>query len=128
MRKATFPNFLALCSADAYPLRPAEGVDPNYLNEVLLSERFAEVAIGRSGRTKMPKVNRRELMSIPVPGRPSEEQRAVGQRLHALRRMAEEARSVETAARHARSVVIGAALTGAHHIPTTYDRFLDGVA
>jgi hypothetical protein len=128
LRKATFPAIRALCSADAYPLRPALGVDPNFLLEVLLTDRFSEVAIGRSGRTKMPKVNRQELLSIPVPRVPADQQSAIGTRLRELRLHAEAARCARAATDRLRSALLGNLLSGEHEIPASYDRFLNDAA
>lgn len=128
LRKATFPAMRALCSADAYPLRPKPGVDPNFLLEVLLTERFSEIAIGRSGRTKMPKVNRSELLSIPVPWPTADEQREVGERLRAMRLLLEVALRAQTAASQARATLLKALLLGSTPLPASYDRFLDGAA
>jgi type I restriction enzyme, S subunit len=62
LKKACHPAYEGLASADAYPLRPVAGITPAYLLEVLLSREFIRQAVERSGRTKMPKINRRELV------------------------------------------------------------------
>jgi type I restriction enzyme, S subunit len=66
LRKVAVPGFSGLCSADAYPLTPKDGVPAALLREVLLQERVVESAVSMAGRTKMPKVNRRQLFSIQV--------------------------------------------------------------
>jgi type I restriction enzyme, S subunit len=77
LRKAAWPGFTGLASADSYPLRPYQGTLPGYLLAVLLSDVFISQAVARSGRTKMPKINRTELFSIRVPLPPPEKQRRI---------------------------------------------------
>jgi len=67
LRKVAVPGIVGLCSADAYPLTPRAGLSPRLLGEVLLLESVVEQVVARSGRTKMPKVNRQELFTIDVP-------------------------------------------------------------
>lgn len=67
LRKVVLVDFVGLCSADAYPLTPMEGLPPLLLSEALLLPQFTEAAIAKSGRTKMPKINRTELMSLEIP-------------------------------------------------------------
>lgn len=61
LSKATIPGFVGLCSADAYPLKPAQGILPEIILAQLLSEDFIKFATSTSARTKMPKINREEL-------------------------------------------------------------------
>jgi len=74
LRKAAFPDRRVLCSADAYPLTPRPGVDPRFLLELLLTDRFTAATTGRSTRTKMPKPGSTEvrprtpLMSVAARG------------------------------------------------------------
>lgn len=56
-----------LCSADCYPLTPLVGISPELLRAVLLSKSVYERAVALSIRTAMPKLNRKQLFSIPVP-------------------------------------------------------------
>lgn len=67
LRKVVHPNFVGLCSADAYPLRPVDGLPPALLRELLLLPSVTEALVSKSGRTKMPKVNRAELFQVSVP-------------------------------------------------------------
>lgn len=66
LRKACTPNVALLCSADAYPLTPAEGVDPGLLREVLLEDSFTAQVVKPSDRAKMPKFNRAQLFDTTV--------------------------------------------------------------
>lgn len=61
LSKATIPGFVGLCSADAYPLKPKEGILPETILMQLLSRKFVKFATSTSARTKMPKINQEEL-------------------------------------------------------------------
>lgn len=76
LRKVAAPEFSGLCSADAYPLTPKSGIPATLLREALLQDRVVEAAVSMAGRTKMPKVNRKQLFSIQV-AIPTPENRAV---------------------------------------------------
>lgn len=69
LSKATIPGFVGLCSADAYPLKPRDGILPEIILAQLLSTDFVNFATSTSARTKMPKINQEELgqyvFSIP---------------------------------------------------------------
>lgn len=61
LSKATIPGFVGLCSADAYPLKPRDGILPEIILMQLLSDKFVKFATSTSARTKMPKINQEEL-------------------------------------------------------------------
>ena len=61
LSKVAYPGFTGICSADAYPLKPKEGIMPEIIYYELLSERFVQFATKTSTRTKMPKINQEEL-------------------------------------------------------------------
>jgi type I restriction enzyme S subunit len=61
LRKVCLVPFDGVCSADMYPLLPAEDVHPGFLFASLLSERFSRYAESVSIRSGMPKINREEL-------------------------------------------------------------------
>lgn len=124
LRKAVWPRTPALCSADAYPLRPAPSVLPEFLLEVLLSDRFSAVAIARSARTKMPKINREALFTIEVPLPPLEEQQRIAGAITAVRTVLDASRTALDLAKRLRAAAIADLLSGAHEIPESYDRFL----
>ena len=128
LRKAAFPRYEGLCSADAYPLRPAPGVDPHYLLELLLSDVFGDEAIGRSSRTKMPKINRRELADIRVPCPDPDEQRQIGELLHSVRVMRDAAAALGETLATIRSGLLEELLSGEREIPGSYDELVGLVA
>lgn len=89
LRKVAVPAFSGLCSADAYPLRPKDGIPATLLREVLLQKRVVELAVSMAGRTKMPKVNRKQLFSIEVAMPRTESRGLVDAVLSALREQRE---------------------------------------
>ncbi|GAK34620.1 putative type-1 restriction enzyme MjaXP specificity protein [alpha proteobacterium Q-1] len=67
LMKVSRPDFMGLCSADVYPLKPRKGIlDRDYLYFLLLSKRFTDYAVEGSGRAGMPKVNRKHLFAYRV--------------------------------------------------------------
>jgi type I restriction enzyme S subunit len=72
LNKVAAPEFKGICSADIYPIRPADGsLLRSYLFYLLLSQDFLDYAIRNSERGKIPKINRDALVTykalIPVP-------------------------------------------------------------
>lgn len=64
LRKATVANFAGLCSADMYPLKFDDNrIDPEYLRTVLVSDEFTAYANELSARSRMPKLNREQLLA-----------------------------------------------------------------
>ena len=93
LRKAAEVEFVGLCSADIYPIRPdPERLDPGYLNWLLLSEPFTKYAVDKSGRARMPKINRRALFNWEFPLPTLSEQRQVASHLTAQSREVDSAR------------------------------------
>ena len=67
LMKVCRPEFIGLCSADIYPLRPIESIlNKDYLFYLLLSKDFTDYAVSGSGRAGMPKVNRTHLFNYSV--------------------------------------------------------------
>ena len=63
LRKATSVDFDGLCSADMYPLTPNPAlVTQDFLCQLLLGPHFTQYADNESKRTRMPKLNREQLM------------------------------------------------------------------
>ena len=61
LKKAIYAEFNGLCSADMYPLRAKEHLEPKLILPLILSERFSAYAESVSVRSGMPKINRVEL-------------------------------------------------------------------
>ena len=77
LNKAAAPDFKGICSADIYPIRPAnDGLLRSYLLYLLLSDKFLEHAIRSSDRGKIPKINREDLLRyVDAIPKPPEQQR-----------------------------------------------------
>lgn len=68
LRKVVLVDFRGLCSADAYPLIvTSENLTSEWLKWALLSEDFTSYAIEESLRSRMPKLNREQLMAWKLP-------------------------------------------------------------
>ena len=65
--KVALPDFEGLCSADAYAILPTEKADRVYLAYVLRSQFFLDYIIPLSGRTGMPKANRKQIQGFEFP-------------------------------------------------------------
>lgn len=77
LNKAAAPDSIGVCSADIYPIRPAnDALLRSYLLYLLLSDKFLEHAIQSSDRGKIPKINRDDLLGyVTAIPKPPEQQR-----------------------------------------------------
>ncbi|MCK9502339.1 MAG: restriction endonuclease subunit S [Lascolabacillus sp.] len=66
LNKVCRPGFVGLCSADAYPMWPVNGISPDFLCYYMLSNMFVKQAVACSMRTGMPKINRDDLNTLWV--------------------------------------------------------------
>lgn len=128
LRKVAVPEEPGLCSADAYPLLPSPGISRRYLQQVLLSRPFTESATSKSGRTKMPKINRAELMSLPVPVHEEVEIEEFTTRFDALIEARRALCVCADSLSGLRSNLLTALLSGEHEIPASYDELLEVTA
>jgi type I restriction enzyme M protein len=88
--KAALATFDGLCSADMYPLTVEDSrVDARFLLHVLLSEHFTRYAVELSGRARMPKLNREDLVRYEIPLPPLELQRRIVAEIEAERALVE---------------------------------------
>jgi type I restriction enzyme, S subunit len=68
LRKAVQVPVDGLCSADIYAFEEfAPDVDPRFFMYSLLSPQFTDYAVRLSGRTRMPKLNQKQLAAYPLP-------------------------------------------------------------
>ncbi|MEW2590942.1 restriction endonuclease subunit S [Micromonospora aurantiaca] len=79
LRKVAYSSVHGLCSADIYPLRARAEIDPKFLLAVLLGSRFGQFAESLSGRSGIPKINRKELAEFRVALPPPREQRRIAE-------------------------------------------------
>lgn len=77
LRKAICANFAGLCSADMYPLKPADDVSSGFMLAIVLGYRFSKYAESVSVRSGMPKINRTELAEFALGLPPLPEQYAI---------------------------------------------------
>lgn len=84
LRKVVKSDLVGLCSADMYPLRPRSEILSSYLHAILLGEEFSTFAVSVSGRSGIPKINRKELSEFFVLVPPVGEQRRILRVLDAL--------------------------------------------
>jgi type I restriction enzyme S subunit len=64
LQKATFVSFRGVCSADIYPVRVSStNLEPRFLMWSFVAPSFTSYANRLSGRTRMPKLNRKQLLS-----------------------------------------------------------------
>lgn len=75
LRKAVLTDRQCLCSADMYPLRPSERMNPQFLLLTILGESFSRFAVSMSERSGFPKINRNELKGsrLAIPPKPEQE-------------------------------------------------------
>lgn len=85
LRKAVFVDFRGVCSADIYPIRViSPKLDPHFVKWALVAEPFTEYANRLSGRTRMPKLNRKQLFGFGFSHPTLSEQRRIVAELDAL--------------------------------------------
>lgn len=77
LNKVALPDFEGLCSADAYPILPKEGVcTREFLAHVMRSDYYLRYILTFSGRSQMPKVNRKQISGFSFPVPPLEKQKS----------------------------------------------------
>src|SRR5260370_4457952 len=79
LRKAVLADFSGICSADIYPLRPSAEIDPSYLLNMVLGNKFSQFADSVSGRIGIPTINRAELEQFCLALPPIAEQRRIAE-------------------------------------------------
>lgn len=72
LNKVALPDFEGLCSADCYPLLVTGMCDRKFLAHVMRSDYFLDYVLSYSGRSQMPKVNRKQLEGFTFPCPPIE--------------------------------------------------------
>lgn len=75
LNKVALPDFEGLCSADCYPLLVTGMCDKKFLAHVMRSDYFLDYVLSYSGRSQMPKVNRKQLEGFSFPCPPIELQK-----------------------------------------------------
>jgi len=67
LQKAVFVDFQGVCSADVYPIKVInEKLEPRFVMWSFVAPPFTEYANRLSGRTRMPKLNRKQLFAFTL--------------------------------------------------------------
>lgn len=118
LRKAIYVDFNGLCSADMYPLRAKDCLEPRLVLPLILSERFSKFAESVSIRSGMPKINRAELaeFSFAFP-RCLEEQTAIANALSDVDALISELEKVIAKKQAIKTATMQQLLTGKTRLP-----------
>jgi len=86
LRKAVFVDFQGVCSADIYPIKVInDALVPKFVMWSLIADPFTEYANRLSGRTRMPKLNRKQLFGFTLSYPDKREQSRIVNHLESLR-------------------------------------------
>ena len=77
LNKVATPDFPGRCSTQLEPLLPHEGVDRHFLAHVLRRKQTVDFATALSTGTRMPSIDMKSLMALPVPFPSLERQRKI---------------------------------------------------
>ena len=73
LNKVAMPDFVGVCSADAYPILVKDGVcSKEYLAYTMRSKYFLDYILAFSNRTNLPKVNKKQVEGFMLPLPPIE--------------------------------------------------------
>ena len=94
LRKALHADFRGLCSADMYPIKvDPQALDGRFTAWLLVSDEFTRYASEESQRSRMPKLNRKQLFRYEIPLPPLLEQRRIAEILNEQMSAVEKARA-----------------------------------
>lgn len=97
LRKAVYVDFRGVCSADVYPIRITNPkIDPHFVKWMFVAEPFSNYANRLSGRTRMPKLNRKQLFGFSFSHPSLPEQRRIVAHLDDLRGKVDALKRVQT--------------------------------
>jgi type I restriction enzyme, S subunit len=98
LRKAVYVDFQGVCSADVYPIKVNNPeLDIQFVMWSLVANPFSEYANTLSGRTRMPKLNRKQLFSFTFKHPPLDEQRRIVAYLDGLQAKVSALRELQSA-------------------------------
>lgn len=118
LKKVILAEFDGLCSADMYPLKPLEDVNPVFLKASLLGYRFSKYAESVSVRSGMPKINRIELAEFSFVFPPTlKEQEAIANALSSADAYIESLEKLIAKKRLIKKGVMQELLTGKKRLP-----------
>lgn len=117
LRKAILADFLGLCSADMYPLKPAPWVSGGYILAVILGHRFTRYAESVSVRSGMPTINRSEMADFAIAVPPLPEQHAIASVLADIDRLTRDLELLIAKKRNIKQATMQELLTGRRRLP-----------
>jgi type I restriction enzyme, S subunit len=98
LQKAVFVDFQGVCSADIYPIKVTNAqLESGFVMWSLVASPFTEYANRLSGRTRMPKLNRKQLFAFELVYPPLADQRRIVAYLDGLQAKVDELRRLQTA-------------------------------
>ena len=77
LNKVATPDFAGRCSTELVPLLPRGGVDRDFLAHMLRRRETVEFAVASANGTRMPRVDMKLLMAMPIPFPPFDAQRRI---------------------------------------------------
>lgn len=104
LSKVVIVDFDGLCSADMYPINSF--IDTNYLKLYMLSKTFLSYSTKNDTRVAMPKINQEELINIPVPIPPKEEQERIVEKVNELMQLCDKLENENNNAQKYSSVLL----------------------
>ena len=118
LRKAILADFKGLCSADMYPLKPANNVSAGFMFAVVLGHVFSKYAESVSVRSGIPKINRAELAEYTVALPPTKaEQEAIADALSDADALIESLEQLLVKKRQIKKGAMQELLTGKRRLP-----------
>ena len=97
LQKAVYVDFKGVCSADIYPIKVIHSeLDQKFVMWSLVAGPFTEYANRLSGRTRMPKLNRKQLFDFTLAHPPLEEQRHIVAYLDGLQAKVDALKALQT--------------------------------
>jgi type I restriction enzyme S subunit len=115
LRKSSVPEFGGLCSADIYPIKTDSAqLLPMYLRTLLVSREFTAYADEESARSRMPKLNREQLLSFEV------QLPSIAEQQVTVRKVSAQLAEVETARRAAHERIEDLAVLGARVLSSAF--------
>lgn len=97
LKKAICVPFEGICSADIYAFDSINSdIEPRFFMYSLISPRFTEYANSLSGRTRMPKLNQKQLLAFQMSYPPLAEQRRIVAYLDELQAKVNELKKLQT--------------------------------
>ena len=118
LRKAILADFDGLCSADMYPLKPADAVSAGFIFAAILAHHFSKYAEAVSVRSGMPKINRAELAAYTIALPPTKlEQEAIAKALRDVDALIEALEKLLAKKRQLKHGAMRGLLTGRKRLP-----------